>query len=620
MRRPAAVAAASLAALAVFAGAGSTSAAREAKPQPELGFRLVRSASCNELVGEAKRHSSRLMGGSGLPRFPELLPRATSFEGSRRRAGIDYSTTNVQEEGIDEPDIVKTNGSYVFFVRGATLFAVDVDEGPLVVVGTLKLESEAHELLLRGTRLLVLGRRRYTAYRPLPGSPRRLPPYESARTLLTEVDVRDPRRPRVVRTLAIQGQYVAGRLHGGIARIVVSSAVPAGLGFGGTVEENRAIVAAAPLRHWLPRYELRRAGRAAKSRYLVQCRHVWRPRTFAGLGLLTVLTIDLDQGLEPVNTVSVLADGQILYASNESLYVATERWDARPPDWRSPPARRKTQTTIHKFGIASPERTRYRASGNVFGFLIDQWSMSEHEGVLRVASTDTPLDVTDAATETLVTTLREREGKLTQVGQVGEMGKGERLYAVRFIGDVGYVVTFREIDPLYTLDLSDPERPRVLGELKIPGYSAYLHPVGEDLVFGIGQDADERGRPLGLQASLFDVENLRRPARLAKLRIGRSSSAEYDHHAFLYWPRSRLVVVPLTDFAEGTGFNGAAALRVGRKNGVDQIRRISHPGSYGYIVRSLVAGGSLFTISYDGIEERRLGTLDRVGWAAFPPG
>ncbi len=251
----------------------------------------------------------------------------------------------------------------------------------------------------------------------------------------------------------------------------------------------------------------------------------------------------------------------------------------------------------------------------MFGFLIDQWSLSEQEGVLRVASTDTPLDVTDASTETVVTTLREQAGKLTHVGRVGNMGKGERLYAVRFMGDVGYVVTFRQIDPLYTLDLSDPERPRVLGELKIPGYSAYLHPVGEDLVFGIGQDADESGRPLGLQASLFDVENLRRPARLANLRIGRRSNAEYDHHAFLYWPRSRLVLVPLQD----DDFNGAAALRVGRRSGVDQIRRISHPSPYGYIVRSLVAGDSLFTISWDGIEERRLGTLDRVGWVAFPP-
>ena len=548
----------------------------------------------------------------GLPRFPELLPRATSFEGNRRRPGVDYSTTNVQEEGIDEPDIVKTDGSTVFYVQARTLYAVDVGEGPLAVLGTLKLESDVHELLLRGTRLLVLGRRLYRAYRPLPGSPRRLPPYESARTILTEVDVRDPRALRITRTLAVDGQYVSGRLHGRIARLVVSSTMPTGLTFGESVEANRAIVASAPLRHWLPRYEVRNAGGTVRSSYLVQCRSVWRPRMFSGLGLLTVLTIDLDKGLEPTNAVSVLADGQILYASNDSLYLATEPWAARPREWGSRPAR-TAHTTIHKFGIGSPDRTRYRASGKVPGFLIDQWSLSEHEGILRTASTDTPLDVEDPETETVVTTLRERDGKLAHVGRVGELGKGERLYAVRFMGDVGYVVTFRQIDPLYTLDLSDPERPRVVGELKIPGYSAYLHPVGEDLMLGIGQEGDDSTETRGLQVSLFDVGSIRRPARLDRTRVGRGwSSVEFDHHAFLYWPRARLAVVPV-----GTQ---AAAVRVSRASGIRVDARIRHPTPAASISRSLVVGKSLYTISYDGIEERSLSTLSRRAWVEFPRG
>ena len=98
------------------------------------------------------------------------------------------------------------------------------------------------------------------------------------------------------------------------------------------------------------------------------------------------------------------------------------------------------------------------------------------------------------------------------VGRVGGLGRGERVYAVRFVDDVGYVVTFRQVDPLYTLDLSNAERPRVLGELKIAGYSSYLHPIGDDLLLGIGQDATEQGRTLGTQLSLFDVSDLRRPA------------------------------------------------------------------------------------------------------------
>jgi Beta propeller domain len=609
MRRPAAVAAASLAALAIFAGAGATSAARDAKPKPERGFRLVRSASCDELVGEAKLHTRRLMRPWGLPRFPEQLPRSTSFEASRRRPGVDYSTTNVQEAGIDEPDIVKTDGSTVFFVRGNTLFAVDVDEGPLAVLGTLKLGSQVQELLLRGTRLLALGRRRYNAYQPMPGSPRRLPPYESARTVLTELDVRDPRAMRITRTLEVDGQYVSGRLHGRIARVVISSTMPTGLRFGESVEENRAIVSSAPLRHWLPRYDVRNEAGATRSRYLVQCRSVWRPKTFSGLGLLTVLTIDLDKGLEPTNAVSVLADGQILYASNDSLYLATEPWTARPRAWGSRPAR-TALTTIHKFGIASPDRTRYRASGTVPGFLVDQWSLSEHEGILRAVSTDTPLDVEDPETETIVTTLRERDGKLAHVGRVGAMGKGERLYAVRFMGDVGYVVTFRLIDPLYTLDLSEPERPRVVGELKIPGYSAYLHPVGEDLILGVGQAGDDSTNTRGLQVSLFDVENVRRPTRLDRTTVGRGwSSVEFDHHAFLYWPRTRLAVVPV-----GTQ---AVAVRVGRASGIRVAERIKHPTPYTDILRSLVVGDGLYTIAHDGIEERSLGTLRRRGWVEF---
>ena len=107
-----------------------------------------------------------------------------------------------------------------------------------------------------------------------------------------------------------------------------------------------------------------------------------------------------------------------------------------------------------------------------------------------------------------------------QAGRIGGLGKGERVYSVRFVGDTGYVVTFRQIDPLYTLDLADPERPRVLGELKIPGYSAYLHPIGEGLLLGVGQDATEEGRPTGTQISIFDVSDLRRPTRVHQEALG----------------------------------------------------------------------------------------------------
>jgi uncharacterized secreted protein with C-terminal beta-propeller domain len=183
------------------------------------------------------------------------------------------------------------------------------------------------------------------------------------------------------------------------------------------------------------------------------------------------------------------------------------------------------------------------------------------------------------------------------------------------------VVTFRQVDPLYALDLSNPDHPRLLGELKIPGWSSYLHPIGEDLLLGIGQDAvDGSGVRRGLQLSLFDVSNHRRPTRLHRRFLGRGYSiAEYDHHAFLYWPPAQLAVMPISVYDSETSFAGALGVRVGRRSGIDQVGRINHPKPYG-VLRAVVVGGSLYTISHAGVDERGLRTFERRGWAEFPSG
>ena len=201
------------------------------------------------------------------------------------------------------------------------------------------------------------------------------------------------------------------------------------------------------------------------------------------------------------------------------------------------------------------------------------------------------------------------------------------MYAVRFTGDTGYVVTFRQVDPLYTLDLSTPSRPTVLGELEIRGYSAYLHPLGDGLLLGIGQDASDEGRALGTQLSLFDVSNLRRPVRLHSYALGSSwSEAESDHHAFLWWGASRLAVLPVQAYNEKP-FAGAVGFRVGR-SGIDEAGRVTHDGeaipggakrTAGIpIRRSLVVGDALYTVSDLGVKATRLTSFAEQGWAAFP--
>jgi uncharacterized secreted protein with C-terminal beta-propeller domain len=187
------------------------------------------------------------------------------------------------------------------------------------------------------------------------------------------------------------------------------------------------------------------------------------------------------------------------------------------------------------------------------------------------------------------------------------------VYAVRFVGTTGYIVTFKQVDPLHTVDVSDPAHPRVVGELEIPGYSAYLHPVAPDRLLGVGQSVDDHGRPLGTQLSLFDVSSLRTPSRVSHTTLGPGwSEAESDHHAFLFWPATGLVVVPFDQRAVGYRVTRNGIAYVGR---IDQGTTSSMQAP---IRRALVVGGSVFTVSDSGVESSSLATLAPQGWAAFP--
>jgi len=648
MRRPAALfALVATLVLALLAASGGGAAAPDAAVESGKGARLQAFASCGNLLAYAKQHALPLVGpwglGGGVPGAAVSAGAAPEASRADATAGVDYSTTNVQEEGVDEPDLVKSNGSTLFVVRGDRLFAVDVRGRKPSVAGSLQLpQSGSYELLLHGDRLVVLSRGGvYAVDAPGVGIAAPVRGYLPQSSLI-EVDVSDPGGMRIVRSLALDADYVSARLVGSVARIVTVSGMPQALPFQAPVDgsadataaasaRNRAVVRTSRIGSWLPTYKVKgRRGQTLARRPLVQCRNVRRPATYSGLGLLTVLTIDLRKGLAPIDSDSIVADGRTVYASQESLYVATQRWFAQPVTATTSDPPRVT-TAIHKFDISDPASTQYRGSGTVSGYLMSQWSLSEHKGVLRVASTEEPTwwnPGTQEQSESFVTTLGEQGGALVQLGRVGGLGKGERVYAVRFMGDTGYVVTFRQVDPLYTLDLSTPSRPAVLGELKIRGYSAYLHPLGDGLLLGVGQDASEEGRALGTQLSLFDVSDLRRPVRLHAYALGSSwSEAEADHHAFLWWGPSRLAVLPVQAYNEKP-FAGAVGFRVGR-GGIDEIGRVTHsgepvPGDAGRVAgipirRSLVVRGSLYTVSELGVKATSLASFADEGWAAFPP-
>jgi uncharacterized secreted protein with C-terminal beta-propeller domain len=532
-------------------------------------------------------------GGSDAPTASNAVA-AQADDGSKSmEAGVDFSGTNVQELGIDEPDLIKTDGNRILIVEDEWLHHVDVSGGTAVLTDSIELAGHwGSEMLLDGDRLLVLAQTEGWGGEgggsdSIDAAVSRLvaPGNYKSLTTLVEVDLSDPANLGIANTLTVEGRYVSARVVNGAARVVLTSG-PEQLPFvypqnsageERATEFNRQVIAESVVADWLPSYVHETADGTLTDGLLVDCDGVSHPTEFAGFSTLSVVTVDLSAPMVAPDTTSVLADGQTIYAGGEHLYVATTSYVDPVDDestWEE--MDRNFATSIHQFRVSDPAATVYVGSGSVPGHVLNQFSMSEHAGHLRVATTlGGPWGFRDES-ESVVTVLAADTGEdLVQVGQVGDMGKGERIYAVRFVGDVGYVVTFRQTDPFYTIDLSDPANPVVRGELKITGYSGYLHPIDENLVLGIGQEATETGRTMGTKVTLFDVSDLDNPTALDTWAPGGggSSSAEWDHRAFLWWAPLDLAVLPFQDWNSGEA--AAVALRIADGT-ITEVGRIDH--------------------------------------------
>lgn len=631
-----------VAAAALAAGACTAVAA------PAAPARLVQDTTCDQLEQRMERRALPLVTPYGLsggelsgvvPAAPRVVPApgtdvavgAPEAATAPAAAAPDFTGTNVQEAGVDEPDLVKTDGRTLFAIAGGRVRALSVAGGGLVPLDALSLDGVSpEELLLAGDRLLVMGTR--TGGGAVPVSPVAevavgVP--GTTETVLVQVDVSDPARMRVLGRMTVEGGRIAARLTGTTARVVVSTPVsdlplvsPDGPGAAearAARRTNRARVANARTRAWLPTYRTVRPGRKVSRGLAVRCRDVSHPTRFAGLGTVTVLTVDVAAPLAIEDSDAVVTDGGVVYASPESLYVTTPRW-IDPSAADSPDAFRGAATGVHRFDTRTPGVTEYRASGVVPGFVLNQFSLSEKDGRLRVASTEEPSwwSGADEESQSRVTVLEDRDGRLAPIGRVTGIGRGERIYAVRFIDDLAYVVTFRQVDPLHVVDLSEPTAPRLRGELVIPGYSSYLHPLSGARLLGIGQGADAQGVREGTQVSLFSVADPDAPVRLARHDLpGAWSEAETDHHAVLVQESSGLVVIPVAD---GAADSGALAMRlVG--DAVVPLARIVHPGAAGPAVirRSLVVDGVLYTVSDEAVRADDATTLAERAFVRFSP-
>ena len=485
--------------------------------------------------------------------------------------GSGETGTNVQEAGVDEPDIAKTNGRLVVQVRGGQLLITDVSgDSPRLLSRTdLPRLIAQPELLLVGDRVLVTGDESYRYGRgpiPVDASGDSVYPGRGIgeTTRLVTFDISDPGHPVVTQQDRFDGHLVSAREYDGVVRAVISTGTP-DLDFvhpnrRRTVKQagraNRQIVRETTIDDWLPRVS---DGTVAQP--LVDCTDVRHPSKPSGFGTISVVTFDARTPTER-DTTAVTAGGELVYSSTDRLYVATVRGWGSPVVLRNGGRGRQPAaptTEVHAFAVDGPA-TEYVASGKVPGTVRDRWSLSEYDGHLRVA-TALGRDSWNPG-ENAVVVMAEDGNDLVETGRVASMGIREQIQSVRWLGPLAVVVTFRQTDPLYTVDLSDPTRPRVLGELKIPGFSSYLHPIGGDLLLGLGQDADPEGRTRGAQAAVFDIGDLADPRRLSTSGFNRATEmpVAWDSRAFTYLPDRRTALTPVQNW--NTGRTRLAVLRV----------------------------------------------------------
>ncbi len=566
----------------------------------------------------------------------------------------DWTETNVQEAGVDELDVVKTDGNYLYIASDSGLAVVrswPAEQSALEA--TLDLPGMPQGLFLHHDLAAVLS----SQYDLLGGF---APTYRSTSTHLELVDVSDRSRPQTIRSIDLDGRLVGARMIDGELFAIISTSLdlPSAawelvwrddLGLpeipwdASDSERERAMAVARDI--FRPLVERIVAGLdpaeivpgvldsaaadgGEAAAPLLGCGDLFAPPEPSAWSMLSVVHLDLEQAADgPLQAVGLLAEGYTVYASRYSLYIAQPSW------WWTWWAtdRSEMTTAIHRFDLAVgngvDRPVRYAATGEVDGWLLNQFSMSEYKGDLRVATTlfDWWWGTADRADEepaSMVTVLRaDASGVLRRVGHLGGIAPGEQIYAVRFMGDVGYLVTFRQVDPLFTLDLSDPTAPRRVGELKVTGFSSYLHPMAEGHLLSVGMEADDEGRVIGLAVSVFDVSDLSRPQLLHRHLLEGDdqtwswSEALSDHHAFTYH-RGVLSIPAYLGNQGWPPFSGLFVLAVDEETGISELGRIDHNdlpvptndpyGGFVQVRRSVYIDDAIYSLSSRGVKVNSL--------------
>jgi uncharacterized secreted protein with C-terminal beta-propeller domain len=590
--------------------------------------------------------SVRMMKSTAVAESAVAAPQADS--------GREFSETNIQVEGVDEADIIKTDGDYIYTLAQGNLVIAKVypaDEAE--ILSTTKLDNfNSRELFIHNDKLLMFGSAgyRFDAEKETPkvgervGGAEEIMPYPSYIGVMSVrlYDISDREEPELLRTVDFEGNYLTSRKIGSDAYFVVNSYPD--------YWNERPIC-----EDIIPLYRESNSDEAPEFEDMepvAKCTDIGYIKPIQAQNFITIASISMNDEDADVEKEVIVGSGQNVYASLENMYVAQTSW----PRYNVLGKLAKDfveKTVITKFELDGGE-VEFAGNGEVKGHILNQFSMDEYDEHFRIATTAGQVWGGKSTNNVYVL-----DSGLEVVGELEDLAPGEKIYSVRFMGKKGYIVTFKKVDPLFVIDLSDHEDPSVLGKLKIPGYSDYLHPYDENHIIGIGKETVEAeeelktGRQLdfawyqGVKMAIFDVSDVENPIEMHKVVIGdrgTESEALHDHKAFLFDRERNLLVLPIT-LAEIKGektrdnqygdfvFQGAYVYNINLDDGFDLRGRVTHydddevfkkSGFYfrgdAKIRRTLYIEDVLYTLSGTRLQLNDLDDLGRLKVLEFEKG
>jgi inhibitor of cysteine peptidase len=511
----------------------------------------------------------------------------------------EYSPTNIQVAGVDEADIVKTDGTYLYIVSGSTVYILWADAfSTTTFMHKITLsETSSLEIYVNGDKLAIIGSTNlYTIYRVAPESMIYPAWYYSPEVFIKIYDITNRMDPVLTRSITLNGTLGGSRMIGNYVYLttIQSALSPASNQTNFEVAlpkiiENDAVTEIQP----------------AEIRYVNV--------TDIAYSFTTVVAVNiLNDSQEPTHETFLAGSSTTMYVSSENMYltIPNTNWFAA----RTMSAEMKQETLIYKVKL-NQDKITFQAEGTVPGFVLNQFSMDEYNGFFRIATTKGW--GTEATNNLYILNVT-----LGIVGKLENLAPTERIYSARFMSDRVYLVTFRQIDPFYVIDLTTPSKPKVLGYLKIPGFSGYLHPYDENHIIGLGKQDGK------VKISLFDVTDVTAPTEAVPSFIApgdwSDSTAINDHKAFLFDKTKQLLAIPISinwnlwvGDTYGKSWQGEYVFNLNLNNGFVFRGNVTHQESNSYqwngnywIKRALYIDDVLYTVSDKKVKMNRLVDLN----------